>query len=408
MLAEKILNQTKHIEESLINIRHHLHATPEIGFHLTHTKEFVKEELKKMGYSPTDCGKSGLTALVGGKKPGKVFLLRADMDALPIKEETNLSYSSLNDNMHACGHDMHTTMLLGAARLLKEHEHEIEGTIKLMFQPAEELLEGSKDMIDHGILDNPSVDAALMMHVMTGVPLPTGTIVACDGGVSAPAADYFTIQIQGKGCHGSTPNKGIDPITIAAHIIIALQEITARELFLFDPAVLTIGTIHAGTVENVIPDTASLGGTLRAYDESTRAYIKKRICEISSGIATSFRATATVQFTSGCPVLINESNLAQCTLSFVRELLGTDKAFSASQLNAMSDNGSASKSSGSEDFAYVSQKVPSIMLAIAAGEPQKGFKYPLHHPKVMFDDDVLCIGSAVYAYTALRWLQEHK
>ncbi len=408
MLAEKILNQTKHIEESLINIRHHLHATPEIGFQLTHTKKFVKEELKKMGYSPTDCGKSGLTALVGGKKPGKVFLLRADMDALPIKEETNLSYSSLNDNMHACGHDMHTTMLLGAARLLKEHEHEIEGTIKLMFQPAEELLEGSKDMIDHGILDNPSVDAALMMHVMTGVPLPTGTIVACDGGVSAPAADYFTIQIQGKGCHGSTPNKGIDPISVAAHIIIALQEITARELFLFDPAVLTIGTIHAGTVENVIPDTASLGGTLRAYDESTRAYIKKRICEISSGIATSFRATATVQFTSGCPVLINESSLAQCTLSFVRELLGTDKAFSASQLNAMSDNGSASKSSGSEDFAYVSQKVPSIMLAIAAGEPQKGFKYPLHHPKVMFDDDVLCIGSGVYAYTALRWLQKHK
>lgn len=408
MLPEQLLIRAKQIEKELIDIRHHLHANPEIGFDLVHTKSFVKEELRKLGYTPTDCGKSGLTALVGGKKQGKVFLIRADMDALPIKEEANIVFASQNNNMHACGHDMHTAMLLGAARLLKEHEDEIEGTVKLMFQPAEELLEGSKDMIEHGVLENPSVDAALMMHVMTGIPLPTGTIVACDGGVSAPAADYFTIQIQGKGCHGSTPNKGIDPISVAAHIIIALQEITSRELFLFDPAVLTIGTIHAGTVENVIPDTASLGGTLRAYDESTRAYIKKRICEISSGIATSFRATATVQFTSGCPVLINESSLAQCTLSFVRELLGTQKAFSASQLNAMSDSGSASKSSGSEDFAYVSKKVPSIMFAIAAGEPQKGFKYPLHHPKVMFDDNALTIGSAVYAYTALRWLQEHK
>lgn len=408
MLPKQLLTDAKQNEKTFIDIRHHLHANPETGFYLTHTKEFVKEELKKMGYTPADCGKSGLTALVGGKNPGKVILLRADMDALPIKEETNLNYSSLNDNMHACGHDMHTTMLLGAAKLLKEHENEIDGTVKLMFQPAEEILEGSKDMIDHGVLDNPSVDAALMMHVMTGVPLPTGTIVACDGGVSAPAADYFTIQIQGKGCHGSTPNKGIDPISVAANIIIALQEITARELFLFDPAVLTIGTVHAGVAENVIPDTASLGGTLRAYDEETRAYIKRRIGEISSGIAASFRATAIVTFTSGCPALRNEPDLAHCTLSYVRELLGPDKAFSANQLNAMSDNRSSSKSSGSEDFAYISHEVPSIMLAIAAGEPQKGFKYPLHHPKVMFDDDVLSIGSAVYAYTALRWLQEHK
>ena len=408
MLAEQLLTGAKQIEKSLIDIRHHLHANPETGFQLTHTKDFVKEELKKMGYTPTDCGKSGITAIVGGKKSGKVFLIRADMDALPIKEETNLNYSSLNDNMHACGHDMHTTMLLGAAKLLKEHENKIDGTVKLMFQPAEELLEGSKDMIEHGILNNPSVDAALMMHVMTGIPLPTGTIVACDGGISAPAADYFTILVQGKGCHGSTPNKGIDPISVAAHIIIALQEINARELFLFDPAVLTIGTVHAGIAKNVIPDTATLGGTLRTYDEDTRAYIKKRIGEISSGIATSFRATATVNYTSGCPVLKNESNLAQCSLSYARELLGSSKAFSTSQLNAMSDNPAASKSSGSEDFAYISQEVPSIMLAIAAGEPQKGYDYPLHHPKVMFDDSALSIGSAIYAYTALRWLQEHK
>lgn len=408
MTTEQLLKEAKNIEADLISIRHSLHTNPETGFDLTNTKAFVKKELEKMGYTAMECGKVGLTALAGNKKPGKVFLLRADMDALPIKEETDINYASANENMHACGHDMHTAMLLGAARLLKEHEDEIEGTVKLMFQPAEEILEGSKDMIEHGILKNPDVDAALMMHVMTGVPLPTGTIVACDGGVSAPAADYFTIQVQGKGCHGSTPNNGIDPITAAAHIIIGLQEISARELFLFDPAVITIGTIHAGAASNVIPDTVTLGGTLRTYDDETRDYIKRRLTEISSGIAASFRATATVTFTSGCPTLINEPALAECTLAYAKELLGSSKAFSASQLNAMSGNRTAVKSSGSEDFAYVSHEVPSMMFAIAAGEPQKGFSYPLHHPKAMFDDNALSIGSAVYTYTALRWLSEHK
>ena len=408
MIPKHLLKEAKSIENTLINIRHHLHANPEIGFDLPKTKTLVQEELQNMGYTPINCGKSGVIALAGGKKPGKVFLLRADMDALPIKEEAAIDYTSTNNNMHACGHDMHTTMLLGAAKLLKEHEDEIEGTVKLMFQPAEELLEGSKDMIEHGVLQNPSVDAALMMHVMTAVPIPTGTIVACDGGVSAPAADYFTIQIHGKGCHGSTPNKGIDPITVAAHIVIGLQEISARELFLFEPAVLTIGTIQAGIASNVIPDTAILKGTLRAYDDQTREYIKKRLNEITLGIAESFRAKAFVTFPSGCPTLINNPNLSQCTLSYVQELLGSSMAFPASQLNTTSDNGKEAHSSGSEDFAYISQEIPSIMLAIAAGEPRKGFEYPLHHPKVTFDDSVLSIGSAVYAYTALRWLQEHK
>lgn len=408
MISKHLLKEAKTIENTLINIRHHLHANPEIGFDLPKTKTLVQEELQNMGYAPINCGKSGVIALAGGKKPGKVFLLRADMDALPIKEETSIDYASTNNNMHACGHDMHTTMLLGAAKLLKEHEDEIEGTVKLMFQPAEELLEGSKDMIEHGVLQNPSVDAALMMHVMTAVPIPTGTIVACDGGVSAPAADYFTIQIHGKGCHGSTPNKGIDPITVAAHIVIGLQEISARELFLFEPAVLTIGTIQAGIASNVIPDTAILKGTLRAYDDQTREYIKKRLNDITLGIAESFRAKAFVTFPSGCPTLINNPNLSQCTLSYVQELLGSSMAFPASQLNTTSDIGKEAHSSGSEDFAYISQEIPSIMLAIAAGEPRKGFEYPLHHPKVTFDDSVLSIGSAVYAYTALRWLQEHK
>ena len=408
MTSEQLLQEAKSYEAKLIETRHYLHTHPETGFDLSETKAFVKKELIAMGYEPIECGKAGLIALSGGKKPGKVFLVRADMDALPMKEEADVDFASENGKMHACGHDMHTTMLLGAAKLLKEHENEIEGTVKLMFQPAEEIFEGSHDMIENGLLKNPDVDAAMMIHVMAGVPIPTGTIIVSDGGVSAPAADYFTIQIQGKGCHGSMPNNGIDPITAAAHIITGLQEIHARELSIFDEAVLTIGTIHAGNAANVIPDTAELSGTIRTYDEEVRAFLKQRITEIATGIASSFRATAQVTFGSGCPTLKNDNDLSDCSLQYVRELLGSSKAFSVGQLNAMSGGGKTSKSTGSEDFAYVSQEVPSIMFAYAAGQPDQGYCYPQHHPKVKFNEEVLANGSAVYAYTAMRWLEDHK
>lgn len=408
MNAEKLLKEAAGLKEKLIQTRHYLHTHPGTGFDIAETVAYVKQELAAMGYEPKECGKAGLVALAGGKKPGKVFLLRADMDALPIREEADVDFPSTNGKMHACGHDMHTTMLLGAAKLLKEHEDELNGTVKLMFQPAEEIFEGSHDMIEAGILKNPDVDAALMIHVMAGLPVPAGTVISCDGGVSAPAADYFTIRIQGKGCHGSMPNNGVDPITVAAHIITGLQEINARELALSDAAVLTIGTVQAGNAANVIPDTAEMGGTIRTYDEDTRAFIKQRMADISSGIASAFRATASVTFGSGCPTLLNNNDLAVCTPQYIKELLGPTKAFTAGQLNAMSGAGKAPKSTGSEDFAYVSQEVPSIMFALAAGHPNDGYCYPQHHPKAKFDEAVLPSGSAVYAYTAMRWLEEHK
>jgi hippurate hydrolase len=307
---------------------------------------------------------------------------------------------------------MHTAMLLEAARILKGYEDEINGTVKLMFQPAEEIFEGSHDMIDNGLLENPHVDAALMIHVMAGMPFTPGTVIVSAPGVSAPAADYFEIKVQGKGCHGSSPNAGVDPITVAAHIITALQEIHARELALNEQAVLTIGTIHAGVAANVIPDTATMGGTIRTYDEETRQYLKDRMTEISESIATTFRASAKVTFGSGCPTLVNDKGLAESTLKYTTELLGQQKAFSTSQLMAMvektgSGGNKATKSAGSEDFAYVSHKVPSIMLALAAGSPDKGYKYPQHHPMVKFDETALSVGSAVYAYTAMRWLQDN-
>lgn len=407
MKPETLLSEAEKISEVIVKERRALHQIPGVEFDIGDTLAFVKKELEDMGYGPKPCGRAGLVALAGGKKPGKVFLLRADMDGLPIREEADLDFASKNGRMHACGHDMHTAMLLGAARLLKEHEEEIEGTIKLMFQPAEEVFEGSRDMIGSGLLENPRVDAALMIHVMANMPFPAGTVVVSAPGVSAPAADYFDIKVQGKGCHGSMPNTGVDPLTAAAHILISLQEIHARELAMGEKAVLTFGTMNAGTASNVIPDTVTMGGTLRTFDEESRSYIKNRMGEIAQAVAHAFRAEAEVIFGSGCPTLVNDKEMSLSCERYVKELLGPGKAFSVTELNAMG-GGSSSKTAGSEDFAYVSQQVPSVMLALASGQPDKGYCYPQHHPMVKFDESALPGGSAVYAYTALRWLEEHK
>lgn len=406
MTAEEVLDQSQKDYEKIVADRHYLHTHAETGFDLSQTLSYVMQELKNIGCTPIPCGKAGLIAEVSGKKEGKVFLIRADMDALPIKEEADVDFASENGNMHACGHDMHTAMLLEAARILKAHETEICGTVKLMFQPAEEILEGSKDMIQNGILENPKVDAGLMIHVMVGMPFPNGTAIVCDGGVSAPAADYFTIKIQGKGCHGAMPQKGVDPISVAAHIVIALQEIHARELAMCDEAVLTIGTIHAGKAANAIPDTAVLSGTLRAYDEEVRNKLKTRISELVAHTAAAFRAGATVEFDSGCPTLVNDADLSACVIRYIRELNGSQMAFTQGELSAKA-GGQAAKSTGSEDFAYISHEIPTIMLALASGHPDKGYCYPLHHPKVTFNEESLPIGAAIYAYTAMRWLEEH-
>ena len=203
------------------------------------------------------------------------------------------------------------------------------------------------------------------------------------------------------------PNNGIDPINAAAHIITALQEIHARELALSDEAVLTCGTIHGGAAENVIPDFVELGGTIRTYDEDIRSFLKKRMTEISQGIAATFRASAKVSFGTGCPTLKNDYELSSCISTYMTELLGKEKAFTAGALSALSGEKKAPKTAGSEDFAYISQEVPSIMLALAAGNPSEGYCFPQHHPKVKFDETALSYGTAIYAYAALRYLADH-
>ena len=401
MTKEQILREAKALQEEIKSHRLWLHTHAETGFDLTETKPYVKSALMKMGYTVQECGKAGLVTTVG-KPGGKVILLRADMDALPIAEEADVDFACQNGRMHACGHDMHTAMLLGAAKILKAHESELDGMVKLMFQPAEEIFEGSKDMIASGVLENPRPDAALMIHVAAGMPLPAGTVVVSAPGVSAPAADYFTIRVHGKGCHGSAPQNGIDPLTAAAHILIALQEIHARELSASDEAVLTIGTFHGGEAGNVIPDTATMGGTIRTYDEKARAYLKERMTAIAQNVAEAFRAGAEVSFGSGCPTLVNDKGLSETVTGYLKDLLGANRAFTTAELSG----GKPARGGGSEDFAYVSHEVPSLMLALAAGEPSKGYVYPQHHPKVKFDESVLSTGTAVFVDCALQYLRE--
>ena len=410
MNPEQIISEALSLQKKLIEKRHYLHSHPGVEFDIQETYRYVHDQLVEMGYAPRAYGKAGLIATAGHKASSdgaKTILLRADMDALPITEETPLDFASGNGKMHACGHDMHTTMLLGAAQLLKKHENELNGQVVLCFQAAEEVFEGAKDMIDAGALRDTTPDAALMIHVTVGMPFETGTVVVCDGGVSPPAADYFEINIQGKGCHGAMPQMGIDPITVAAHIVTGLQEIHARELAMADEAALTLGSIHAGNAANAIPDTATIGGTIRAYDEEVRNLIKNRMEEMIKSIATAFRAEATLKFTSGCPTLVNDTALSNDVAKYMKELLGPQKAFKKAELLALSGDAKSSKATGSEDFAYFSQEVPSIMLALAAGNAKTGCDYPLHHPKVMLDESALSIGSAVYAYNAIRWLETH-
>jgi hippurate hydrolase len=269
-----------------------------------------------------------------------------------------------------------------------------------MFQPAEEPLLGAADMLQNGLLDGVKVTAAFMIHVLTNIELPVGTVIVSAPGVSAPAAGMFEIRIQGRGCHGAMPHTGVDPITIAAHTVLNLQQIQTRELSLTQPCALTIGMLQAGDEANVIPDRAVLRGSLRAFDEETRQYLIRRVEEIAVQTAALFRGSAETEQLGGAPTLLNDEAVSRSMLAALQELLGPDRALLSSDLG-----GDAKKSSGSEDFANVSHAVPSLMVALAAGGPAEGYDHPAHHPKARFDEAALPVGAAVYAQMALNALK---
>ena len=402
--SEELLKEARALEPQLQQWRRTLHRHPEVGFDLPHTKELVKKALTEMGYEPKDCGKAGVIALAGGKKPGKTILLRADMDALPIPEDSGEEFSSeVPGKMHGCGHDMHTAMLLGAAKLLKAHEDELEGTVKLEFQPAEEIFQGSPDMIAGGLLEDPHVDAAVMFHVLAGMPLPVGTVLVPGGGITMASCEQYHITVHGKGGHGSMPEACIDPITAAAHIHIALQEINSREMDPHSFGVFTTGRFQAGAASNVIPDTAEMWGTIRTIDPENKVgeLIHKRMTEIAQGVAAAYRCTAEVGFSDYCPCMVVDHALAGNAMTYMTELVGQG-AMDMSKLTGGKPGG------GSEDFAFVSHEVPTVSMFLSAGNAKEGYAYGQHHPKVKFDDSILYEGSAAYSWFALRWLSEHK
>ena len=399
-----LLEEARLLQNSIIKDRRYLHENAEVALDLPITTLYVIKRLKEMGYEPQEICKSGVVAIAGGKRPGNTFMLRADMDALPIAEETGLDFKSKTTCMHACGHDLHTAMLLGAAQLLKDHEDEIEGQVKLMFQPGEETLGGATSMIAAGVLENPKVDAAMMIHVATGMPIPAGLVMVPPAGIVSASSDWFTINIQGKGGHGAMPHTAVDPINIAAHIHIALQEINARELAPSDNVALTVGQMHGGNTSNVIPDSAYLNGTIRTFNKETREFVIKRVEEMSKGIAESFRASANVEITMGCPSVKSSVELTNQFMEYSKSLLDPNQVVSLADIAG----GAYARLSGSEDFAFVSELVPSIMVLLATTSEEEMYKYPQHHPKACFNENPMHIGAAIYANTAIEWLKNNK
>ena len=389
-----ILTEAQAMKNTLVEYRRCIHQHAETESNLPVTRAFVMEKLTEMGYEPKEIG-GGITAIAGGKKPGKTFLIRGDMDALPIAEENDLEYKSQTGNMHACGHDIHTASMLGAAKLLKLHEDEIEGSVKLMFQPAEEVMEGAREMINAGILENPKVDAAMMIHVAPAVPMPAGTTVFVGTG-SYAASDWFKITVQGKGAHGAAAFEGVDPINVLAHIHTALQAINAREVAAKEILSLTVGEIHSGSTSNVLPDTGYMSGTIRTLNEDVREFVRNRLKKISEGIAKTFRAEAKVEFPRGCPSMKVDDELEEKISGYTKEML-TDKMVIVET--------AGSGGMGSEDFALVAERVPSICVALAAGSPADGYTHPLHHPMIKFDENALPYGAAIYANAAIRFLK---
>lgn len=386
------------MKEEIVANRRWLHQHPELDLDLPQTSAYVEEKLKEMGYEPVRVGSSGIVATIG-KEGGKCILLRADMDALPVQEASGLDYASTNGCMHACGHDCHTANLLGAAKLLKEHEAELEGKVKLMFQPAEETMNGGKMMVEAGVCDG--VDVALGMHVFSGMPLPTGSVILMGEKGKMAAVDWFEIFITGKGCHGAQPNNGVDPLNVMSHIHLALQTINARELDPADNLVLTIGQMHGGHTSNVIPNDAMMSGTIRTLKNETRAMVKERMEAIVSTVASAFNAEAKVVWGSGCPVLQFDSEAYHDVKSYLHTLEG----ITIVDLDVV---GGPMTSMGSEDFAYVANTVPSVFLGVGVNDPVDGVSYPQHHPKARFSEDGLPVGAATYAHVAIEWLKNHK
>ena len=381
------------LREETVAHRRWFHANAEVGLHMPKGQAYVLEELAKLGIDAKPCG-HGVSATLG--KPGKCILLRADMDALPMKEESGESFACpTGTEAHCCGHDFHVAMLLTAAKMLKENEANLEGTVKLMFQPAEETFEGAKNMIQNGILENPAPDVALAYHVTSG-RMPIGIYMYNITGTMMFSVDGFKITIKGRGSHGAYPHAGIDPINIACHVYLALEALIAREV---DPAkanVLTIGKFTAGNANNIIPETAELQGTIRSNDKASRELLVSRMKQIAQKTADVYGGTAEIEMLSEVPPLICDPKLTGEFADYMKNM-GVPGAYPYPGISA----------SASEDFASIAEKIPSTFMYISAGYLDERGDAPAHNAKVRFNEDVCPVGAASYAHCATEWLKNN-
>ena len=394
MDMKELLSEAGQMRETLLAHRRTLHRNPEAGPHLPETAAYVKRRLAELGYQPCELA-GGITADLTGEDTGRCILLRADMDALRIREETGLEVQSENGNMHACGHDLHAAMLLGAAGLLQKHRQELAGTVRLVFQPDEEGFTGAKTMLAAGVLrEAPQPQAAVALHVHSGTP---SGLVLCGRGTFMAGCTIFRVTAEGTGCHGAMPETGVDPINIAAHIYLALQELTARELAAEVPAVVTVGRFHGGEAPNIIPGTCVLEGTIRTFDREVTARLMARIGEIAENTARAFRGSARVEELASAPPLKNDPALMNRMADWAEELVGSQRVYRM-------DKGGM----GSEDFASYTYEVPSAYLLLGAGTAAEDSRFgkPMHNPQVVFNEKILPEGAALYAMAALRWLAE--
>ncbi|SDK60710.1 amidohydrolase [Natronincola ferrireducens] len=344
----------------------------------------------ELGCKPEEICKCGITATIGGKNPGKTILLRADMDALPMQEESGLEFTSLHSgHAHTCGHDLHTAFLIGAAKLLKEREDEIQGTIKLMFQPGEESLTGAIDMIKAGILESPKVDAAMGVHVQPLLPLNHLNFAK---GAFLSSTDILEITVQGQSCHASQPHLGIDPINVAAHIILALQSLQVKEVPTNEAVVLNICEVKSGYTSNIVPDQAVLRGTLRTYNPELRKKIIEHCNKLVELTAKAFNATAKFEVVESCPSAINDHKLVEDMGEYISNL-GIDFTTDPNYRLQVSD-----------DFGFISELVPSIFFIIGC-KPEGTQASHNHNSKVVYNEEVLHMGAALFAECAFNWLK---
>ncbi len=373
------------LQPQLVEWRRQLHQKPELGFRETLTAEFIARKLTDWGIEhQIEIAKTGIVATIASEKPGPVLAIRADMDALPIQEENEVSYRSQHDGvMHACGHDGHTAIALGTAYYLSQYRDTFAGTVKLIFQPAEEGPGGAKPMIEAGVLQNPAVDAIIGLHLWNNLPL--GTVGVRTGALMA-AVELFRCTIQGKGGHGAIPHQTVDSIVVGAQVVNALQTIVARNVDPIDSAVVTVGKFHAGNAHNIIADTAHLSGTVRYFNPALEGFFHKRVEQIIAGICQSHGATYELEYYSLYPPVINDGAIADLVRS-VAENVVEPAAGIVPECQTM----------GGEDMSFFLQQVPGCYFFLGSANVDKGLAYPHHHPRFDFDETALGMGVEIFA-----------